>query len=134
MTATSTSHIDPTEGQISAFAVSAAENEGPVVMINLLKFNDEGGRASYERYGHEVQPHLDRVGASVIYAGDASNVLIGQEVDRWWDTILAVRYPSRAAFLDMVSSPDYQAIAVHRTAALTTSALIATDPWPVDLA
>ncbi len=35
-----------------------------------------------------------------------------------------VRYPSKAAFLEMVMNPDYQAITHHRTAALSDSRLV----------
>ncbi len=45
-----------------------------------------------------------------------------------WDDALLVRYPSKQAFLGMVTKPDYQKDAVHRTAALLDSRLIATLP------
>ena len=43
-----------------------------------------------------------------------------------WDDALLVQYPSRNAFLRIVSSAEYQAIACHRTAAIVDSRLIAT--------
>ena len=122
-------HIDPTTAQIQALVDSAQDNSEPVVMVNLLAFNDDGGRDSYLRYAQEVQPHLDRVGASLVYAGDARQTVIGGDDDPWWDVVLLVRYPSRAKFLEMVLDPGYQEIAKYRTAALETSALIATEPW-----
>ncbi len=122
-------HIEPTKEQVEGLVAAAGESDGPVVMVNLLKFDDQGGRASYERYAVEVQPHLDRVGATVIYAGDRHQVVIGGDQDGWWDTVLLVRYPSRAKFLEMALDPDYQAVVAHRTAALTTSALVSTEPW-----
>lgn len=123
-------HIHPTEEQVAALAAAAEVDQGPIVMTNLLRFDAEGGRERYRRYSVEVQAHLDRVGATVIYAGDARQTVIGADDDTWWDAILLVRYPSRAKFLEMVSDPGYQAIGGYRTAALTNSALIATDPWP----
>lgn len=122
-------HIEPTDAQVQALVAAAQDNPEPVVMVNLLAFNDEGGRDSYLRYAQEVQPHLDRVGASVVYVGDARQTVIGRDADPWWDAVLLVRYPSRAKFLEMVLDPGYQEIARHRTAALETSALIATEPW-----
>lgn len=133
MTVESSVYIEPTEHQVGALLEAAGQTSGPVIMLNLLKFNNEGGRDSYLRYAREVQPHLERVGASIVYVGDAGSVVIGHEGDAWWDTILLVLYPSRSAFLDMVMDPGYQGVSRHRTAALTTSALVATDPWPVDL-
>ncbi|WP_433733253.1 DUF1330 domain-containing protein [Nocardia sp. CA-129566] len=131
MAETTTTHIDPSEEQIAGFVAAAQSADGPVVMINLLTFNDapDGGRDSYARYARAVQPHLDRVGARILYAGDAREIVIGGEDLAWWDTVVVVEYPSRAKFLEMVFDPGYQAIAVHRSAALTTSALVATDPW-----
>ena len=127
MTAQDAAHIDPTPEQLEAFVSAAGERSGPVTMVNLLAFEGEEGRQSYARYGVEVLPHLERVGASVVYAGEAGGALIGTEP--WWDAILVVRYPSRSAFLEMVLDPAYQEIAAHRSSALRTSALIATDPW-----
>ncbi|MGZ6853349.1 MAG: DUF1330 domain-containing protein [Mycobacteriaceae bacterium] len=122
-------HIDPTESQVQTLITVAQHNDTPIVMVNLLAFNDEGGRDSYLRYADAVQPHLDRVGASTLYVGDATHTVIGGEDAPWWDTILLVQYPSRAKFVEMVLDPDYQEIAAHRAAALHTSGLIATEQW-----
>jgi len=69
----------------------------------------------------------------VLYAGDASHVVAG-DIDRaFWDAIVVVRYPSRAAFVSMATNPDYHEHAhVHREAALQSTHLIATDPWQLD--
>ena len=45
------------------------------------------------------------------------------------DAIFVVRYPTRAAFLSMVASPDYQAITELRTNGLEAAVLQATTPW-----
>ncbi|WP_067838917.1 DUF1330 domain-containing protein [Nocardia lijiangensis] len=132
MTATAR-HIDPTEQQVKTLAEAAKASDEPVMMVNLLAFNDAGGRESYLRYAAEVQPHLDRVGATIVCVADAAQVVIGEGAKPWWDTILIVRYPSRAKFLEMVLDPGYQAISVHRTEALETSGLIATNPWPAEI-
>lgn len=50
----------------------------------------------------------------------------------WWDAIVAVRHPSRAAFVSMASNPAYHEHAhVHRAAALQSTHPIATDPWAI---
>ncbi|MFN8070353.1 MAG: DUF1330 domain-containing protein [Mycobacterium sp.] len=122
-------HIDPTEAQVQTLMTAAQKSAAPIVMVNLLAFDDEGGRDSYLRYAEAVQPHLKKVGASILYVGDATHTVIGGEDTPWWDTILLVEYPSRAKFLEMVLDPGYQEIAAHRTAALHTSGLIATEQW-----
>ncbi len=121
--------IDPTASQVDALVSAAATDDAPIVMVNLLKFNDGPGRASYVRYAAEVEPHLQRVGASVLYVGDARQSVIGPEEGPWWDTVLLVQYPSRAKFLEMVTDPAYQAISTYRSDALETSGLVATERW-----
>ncbi|WP_067835884.1 DUF1330 domain-containing protein [Nocardia lijiangensis] len=126
------SAIEPNVAQTATLMSAAAGNSDPVVMINLLKFNENDGAADYQRYVEAVQPHLDAVDAAVLYAGDASHVVAGSVDKAWWDAIVIVRYPSRAAFVTMVTSQDYQEQAhIHRAAALESTHLIATDPWPV---
>lgn len=124
----STAHIDPTEAQALSFAARAAEKDGPVHMVNLLAYVDDG--SAYQAYGLAVFEHLERVGASILYAGDVDGVLIGEGDGPGWDAIVIVRYPNRAAFLEMVSDPGYQAIGHLRTEALRDSRLIPTDAWP----
>jgi uncharacterized protein (DUF1330 family) len=121
--------IEPNETQLATLRAAASDNDTPVVMINLLQFKEDGAD-SYQRYAKEVRPFLDAVGAEIVYAGDASHVVVG-DIDRpFWDAIAVVRYPSRAAFVSMVTNPDYLEHAhVHRAAALHSTHLVATDPW-----
>ncbi len=106
----------------AAFRERAAD--GPVYMLNLLQFLPEGGAERYAEYGEAVAPLLQRVGARAIFAGNPSESLIGEGS---WDMLVLVEYPTRQAFLDMVSSPEYQAIAHLRTEALVRSELRAMD-------
>ncbi len=125
-------NIEPNETQLATLLEAAAENDAPVTMINLLHFGPTGAD-SYQRYAKEVQPFLESVGATVLYAGDASHVVAGDIGRPWWDAIVVVRYPSRAAFVAMATNPEYHERAhVHREAALQGTHLIATDPWQLD--
>jgi uncharacterized protein (DUF1330 family) len=121
--------LGPTAEQFAALTARPAE--APVVMVNLLKFKTIGGLESYQRYGHEVAPHLERVGASVRYAGTAPAVVIGEGERPWWDAILIVEYPTPQAFIDMVTTPEYAQVHEHRAAALERGDLIATSAWSV---
>jgi uncharacterized protein (DUF1330 family) len=47
-----------------------------------------------------------------------------------WDLVLFVQYPSRRAFLTMISDPAYLEIHHHRTAALADSRLVACQQIP----
>jgi uncharacterized protein (DUF1330 family) len=107
----------------AAFAERSAE--GPVFMLNLLEFLPEGGAERYQEYGAAVAPLLERVGGRPIFAGRPTESLIGQG---HWDLMVLVEYPTRQAFLDMVSSTEYRRIAHLRSEALQRSELRALDP------
>jgi len=118
-------------------ALLTATWDGPVVMLNLLKFSERAhyedgdrgmtGRDAFNRYGELAAPHISAAGAHIVYRGNVKHVVIGDE-DEDWDTVIVVQYPSRQAFYDMITSPDYQELSKNRTAALERSALIATKP------
>jgi uncharacterized protein (DUF1330 family) len=112
-------------------ALNARPADAPVVMVNLLKFKTSGGLESYLRYGREVAPHLERVGASIRYAGTAPAVIIGDGERPWWDAILIVEYPTPAAFIEMVTTQEYAKVHEHRAAGLERGDLIATSVWSV---
>jgi uncharacterized protein (DUF1330 family) len=101
---------------------------GSFVMLNLLKFKQDGGRESYEEYARAIQPFVDELGAEVVYLGDTSTPLVAPDA-RDWDAVLLVRYPSREAFSRMVANPDYQAITHLRTQALEAAVLQPSVPW-----
>lgn len=121
------SKVEATREQIEA--LSARPADAPVVMVNLLKFKQDGGLESYLRYAREVAPHLERVGAQVRYAGAAPTVVIGEGATPEWDAILIVEYPSPAAFISMVTTEEYGRVHTHRAAALDQGELIATSVW-----
>ena len=115
-------HIDPTPEQAQAFSATTSRPE-PVFMLNLLRFAEESGAASYQRYTAAATEHLARVGGEILWAGACDEALIGPDA-REWDAVAVVRYPSRGAFLDMVRDPGYQAVVGDRSAGLADSRLI----------
>ena len=123
------SPLEPTPEQFAALTARPAD--APVVMVNLLKFKAAGGLESYLQYGREVAPHLQRVGASLRYAGAAPTVVIGEGERPWWDAILIVEYPTPQAFIDMVTTQEYAEVHEHRAAGLERGDLIATSAWSV---
>jgi uncharacterized protein (DUF1330 family) len=118
--------VDPTGRDLKRYL--AEDPGGPVVMLNLLKLRPDG-RAGYEEYAERIRPFLEELGAEIVYAGDCSTTLVAPEAHDW-DVVLLVRYPSRAAFSQMVANPDYQKITGLRTASLAEAVLQATIPWP----
>lgn len=117
--------VDPQGNDIERFLQE--DPGGPLVMMNLVKFK-EGGRASFAEYANAVMPFMLKAGAQPLYAGDCSTPLVA-EPGQTWDAVMLVRYPSRAAFLQMVSDPEYQRFNHLRTAALHEAVMLATLPW-----
>jgi uncharacterized protein (DUF1330 family) len=111
----------------AAFAARAGDG-APVVMLNLLRFRPDGGQERYVEYGEAVAPLLERAGGRIVYVGRPAQALIG---DDSWDLVALVEYPTRQAFLEMVGSPEYQAIAHLRTEALLRGELHPMDPGDV---
>jgi uncharacterized protein (DUF1330 family) len=108
----------------AAFSARAGE-QAPVVMLNLLAFEPDGGRERYEEYGAAVAPLLEKVGGRIVFLGLPATPLLG---DGGWDLVVLVEYPTRAAFQEMIGSPEYQAIAHLRTEALVKGELHPMEP------
>jgi uncharacterized protein (DUF1330 family) len=127
--------IEPTQEQIQRLATS--EDSSPVIMINLLRFKERAdgidaadgitGAEAYMRYAVAVQPFLEGVGGRLLMSLAATESVVGPD-EREWDMLLAVEYPSRAAFLKMAADPEYLKIHAHRVAALSDARLIASTP------
>ena len=78
--------------------------DGPVVVVNLIKFREPDGLARFGDYARLTAPLLEKAGAEVVYSGQAGPSLSGVD----WDMVGLVRFPSIAAFVEMVGSPLYQ--------------------------
>ncbi len=118
--------VYPNEAQMQGFMQSGPE--GPIYMVNLLKFKDlaayeDGretgltGRQAYEIYAGAVSELLGEFGGGVIFGGDVSRLMLG-EVEDLWDEVAIAMYPSRTAMLEMMMSPAMQEISPHRAAGL----------------
>jgi uncharacterized protein (DUF1330 family) len=133
--------ITPTREQFTEFA--HGRSEGEVVMINLLHFArpddatppaDAGtaktttGAGAYRDYSDQVVKMVESRGGKVIWTGRPENVLIGDSEADDWDLVALVSYPSRAAFIDMVTSPKYEEAHTHRERGLDRTVLLACEP------
>lgn len=103
-------------------AMLALPGDGPVVMLNLLKFKPGGGQAEYMKYSMGIQPLLQKAGAKVLFAGSADLCLIGNAD---WDMVALVQYPNKMALGAMTATPEYQAVHEHRLAGLEGQVLYA---------
>ncbi|MEO0882670.1 MAG: DUF1330 domain-containing protein [Pseudomonadota bacterium] len=102
--------------------------DGPVFMVNLLKFKEKAeyadgretdltGRQAYQLYGIGVAGLLPQFGGRLFYMSDVTFLALGQ-VEELWDEIAIAAYTDRAAMYAMSQSEEWQAIGVHRDAGL----------------
>ncbi len=129
-------YIEPTPAQGAAFF--GAGHEGPVVMLNLLRFRDIAdytafadlapeapisGAEAYARYAAHTRPYLEEAGGRVLFQGRGTAALIGPPDERW-DLVLLVEHKSAVAFMSFARNKGYLSGVGHRTAALEDSRLI----------
>ncbi len=95
----------------------------PVVMLNLLRFREDGGRERYAEYLAVATPIVARFGTEIVYVGNGLPAL-SAEPGQAWDAVALVRYPNRRAFADMAMDADYRdKAAPMREAALAEAVL-----------
>ncbi|WP_417620926.1 DUF1330 domain-containing protein [Parasphingorhabdus sp.] len=128
-------YLDPTRESFDAF--KALPRDVPINMLNLLRFHGDAqypadhpnaakgwtGARAYAEYGKTSGPIFERVGGTILWRGQMECTVIGPE-DRQWDSSFIARYPNSAAFMEMVTDPEYQKAVINRQAAVLTSRLI----------
>ena len=77
----------------------------PVVMLNLLRFQPDGGRESYDEYGRQAGEVVRRYGGEVLYYGTGSTALVAEPGQEWDAVVLVATVPDRV--LRMIADPDY---------------------------
>jgi hypothetical protein len=112
--------------------------QGPVAMLNLLRFREEAdysaspqlappapicGRAAYDRYVRHTLPFLNDAGGSLELFAVGGHYFVGPADERW-DLVMLVTQTSVADFLAFASNEAYLAGIGHRTAALEDSRLL----------
>ena len=108
--------------EINAELIASLPDAGPVVMVNMLRLRD---RAAYKRYSELTMRLIKARGGTVLWAGNGEAVAFGDPAADRWDYVVLVRYPSRAAFLDMMRSPEYAAANVRREQAVALHVILA---------
>jgi len=135
-----TAYLEPTQASGRAFFMRGIQ--GPVLMLNLLRFRDIAdysaaphlapsepisGAEAYALYATHTMPFLTASGGEVVFEGDGGTWLIGPEAEQW-DKVLLVRQASTEAMLAFPDDPAYMAGLAHRTAALADSRLLPIAP------
>jgi uncharacterized protein (DUF1330 family) len=109
------------------------EHQGPLVMLNLMRFRersldgDGSGWDAYLRYSALTVPMIKARGGTLLWTGDAKAVALGREEGNQWDYVALVYYPDVAAFIDMMTSPEYERRCdPHRTNGCAEHVIVAT--------
>ena len=113
-------------------ALAALADDEPVVMLNLMRFRERSldgngsGWDAYLRYSALTIKLIKAQGGTIIWTGNAEVVALGVPDQHRWDYVALVRYPSRAAFLAMMASPEYARANIERENGCADHAIIAT--------
>jgi uncharacterized protein (DUF1330 family) len=101
-------------------SLKALPDDGPVTMLNLMRFRERSldgkgsGWDAYLRYSALSIKLIKAQGGTIIWTGEAQAVALGMPEAHRWDYIALVRYPSRASFIAMMTSPGYALANVER--------------------
>jgi len=133
-------YIDATDQ--AAIRLFGSGMEGPVCMLNLLRFADVAdytgfpelkpsasisGRESYQRYIDHTLPFLRATGGEIEFMGSAGHFFVGPD-EEVWDLVMLIRQSSLADFLSFASNEAYLSGVGHRTAALSDSRILPVQP------
>lgn len=134
--------VEPNQQQLAeVLELAGGESDGPVVMLNLNRYReraeyegrppgdlpgDVSGQEAYMRYGAVAAQVLERVGGRILWHTESKRTVVGDDSDRY-DEILAVWYPSLAAFASLAGDPAILEARAHRNAGLERAALICCD-------
>ena len=111
----------PTQEQIQQLL--ADPTEGPVVMVNLLRFKP-GGEAAYMRYAEAMRKIVEGRGGRFVWSGRVTAQVVGTGGEGF-EIVGLVEYPSREAFVEIATSKEVAEIGVHRTEGLEGQWLLA---------
>ncbi|MEM7078748.1 MAG: DUF1330 domain-containing protein [Pseudomonadota bacterium] len=133
-------YLDPSVDQASA--MMDKDSEQPLAVLNLFKFNDKAaydaedpeygsadaeisGQEAFARYSAVAGAYLQSLGGGVRFSVPVEQVMIGPEGD--WDVAAIMLFPTRAAFMRMLSDPEFQTASRHRKAALANHYMLHLD-------
>lgn len=123
-------------GYAIRLATTAPADDGPVWMVNLMKYRDVAdyadgrsttisGKEADDRYAPvEI---LSEIGAEPVLFGDVERQLLGEPI---WDRIAVVKYATRKSFIGMQARPDFQAAHEHKDAGMEQTIVMGCQPLP----
>jgi hypothetical protein len=119
--------VRPVEPELEQFQemqeIAGGADDGPIVMLNLNRYRD---RDAYARYGEVALRVLQQIGGRVLWQAPVQGTVVGDDSDSF-DDVLAVWYPSAAAFLALATNPEILEAREHRLQGLERAAILRCD-------
>ena len=135
----------PTDSQLEQLL--SLPPEVPVAALNLFQFNVQAqyqsdapefnteaanvtGKKAFAIYGATAGKIIVELGGRTVFSAQVDQVMIGPP-DLQWDLTVAIYFPTRKAFVEMLSNPEFRKASRHRKAALANHCMLhlAGDPF-----
>lgn len=130
--------LEPSENQLAKLISLSIET--PLAVLNLFEFNtmanyqsgdpeyatsasEISGQEAFNLYGDVVGKTIEDLGGRVVMQAPTEQILIGNEAANWHAAAI-MYFPSRGAFLQMMSDANFQRASRHRKAALKNHYMI----------
>ena len=130
--------LEPSENQLAKLISLSIET--PLAVLNLFEFNtmahyqsgdpeyatsasEISGQEAFNLYGDVAGKTIEDLGGRVVMQAPTEQILIGNEAANWHAAAI-MYFPSRGAFLQMMSDANFQRASRHRKAALKNHYMI----------
>lgn len=130
--------LEPSENQLAKLISLSIET--PLAVLNLFEFNtmanyqsgdpeyatsasEISGQEAFNLYGDVARKTIEDLGGRVVMQAPTEQILIGNEAANWHAAAI-MYFPSRGAFLQMMSDANFQTASRHRRAALKNHCMI----------
>ncbi len=130
--------LEPSENQLAKLISLSIET--PLAVLNLFEFNtmanyqsgdpeyatsasEISGQEAFNLYGDVARKTIEDLGGRVVMQAPTEQILIGNEAANWHAAAI-MYFPSRGAFLQMMSDANFQRASRHRKAALKNHYMI----------
>lgn len=129
-------YVNPDRENFERF--KALPRDVPMHLLNMIRYRDRAaypdghpcadrgwtGAQAFAEYFRLVVPFIEGLGGGIVWQGTNEGVITGPR-DFEWDQVFVMGFPDAAAFLALVTDPEYKAQVVdHRTAAVQDSRLV----------
>jgi uncharacterized protein (DUF1330 family) len=130
--------LEPSENQLANLISLPIET--PLAVLNLFEFNtmanyqpgdpeyatsaaEISGQEAFNLYGEVAGKTIEDLGGRVVLQAPTEQIMIGNEAANWHAAAI-MYFPSRGAFLQMMSDANFQRASRHRKAALKNHYMI----------